>query len=829
MKTEDLINAFGQIDDKIFAETEKELAGCFEEQGEAVMISAAAKKTIRPYLAGAAVLALVVALPLLVTYFANNAPVDIEPSYTSVESFTGSVDGTAGAEPAEAVAKREIEIIGEYDKSLNTDFDYSEKLQQTLNAAYDNGCEVLREQDGELLNLYAKAYTLAEIISGNPEDFPFALNIGAAFIDGFAYTKAYIKVPVTVNADVDETWDIYYYSGISYDSFYNELTSVFTESLVEEALKLYPYFYEYEGALWVSEVSKKDKQITHIEYELVSQSDTEAVLRRYVRYIGTADGDYIPEYDPELRVGYIVKDFDCVFILTENGFRAEKFFELFCYDKDGIVFLEGESVPYNMLADFNSEFDYSESGDPDMTALLSGLPAEITDLYRKCSAFCPMVMYGTVPFTETALREYSGTLCEMYMGHPIRYYQTGYNYSSFCQAVFSAFTEETAQKIIKLFEAYNGGLWERDSGWGGGFAFFREYEISSLTDTEIIIIRTEYYGSSGYEVFDPDKKDEYEKNEDECKFVLTDKGWRAEKFFELEIRLNYNVNMSNEDSGVTPETAEEKPDMPNEDIGVTTGADIENEDIPSETSGVVPEADAENPAVYIDGKEYTLTGEPMVSDMLADYDLEKYYDLDECGYKSMTDFLDGLDCSDKEELIDLYRRAHVISFYEGSCGTDNIPWESVITDYESRARLESDEDGAFFETGFTYYSFYNNYFDVFTKETAERIFELYPWFLSYNGELWIIGVSGGSFYTQLPYEEYEVVKQTDAEITVRRTLYFYDWVSAGEEYKFDPEKKELYTKQYSDCKFVLGDNGWRIEEFFGFSDSGTDVLRYAEE
>lgn len=825
MKTEELINAFGQIDDKIFAETEKELAGCFEEQGEAVMISAAAKKTIRPYLAGAAVLALAVALPFFVKHFINNAPADIEPFYTSEGSFMESADGTAGAEPVEYVGKT-IEIIGEYDKSLNVDFDYSEKLQQTLNAAYDNGCEVLRKRDGELLDLYAKAYTLAEIISGNTADFPFALNTVAAFIDGFAYTNAYIKVPVTGNAGEEEDWESYYYTGISYDSFYNELTSVFTESLVEEALNLYPYFYEYDGVLWVSYVSNEDKSITHIEYELVSQSNTEAVLRRYVRYIGTADGDYIPEYDPELKGGYIVKDFDCVFILTENGFRAEKFFELFCSDKDGIVFLEGESVPYDMLADFNSEFDYSESGDPKMIALLSGLPAELTDLCRRCSILSPMVIYGAVPFAEAAPHEYTGTLWETYADYYNAYYQTGYSYSSFCQAVFSAFTEETAQKILKIFKAYNGGLWGRDSGWGGGYAFFTEYEISSLTDTEIIITRTDYYGSSGYEVFDPDKKDEYAKNDYECKFVLTDKGWRAEKFFELEIRLNYNVNMSNEDSGVTPETAEEKPDVPNEDISVTTGADIENEDIPSETSGVVPEADSENPAVYIDGEEYTLTGEPMASDMLADYELEKYYDLDECGYKSMTDFLEGLDCPDKEELKNLYRRAHVISFYEGSCGTDNIPWESVITDYESRAYLESDEKGTFFETGFTYDSFYNNYLDVFTKETAERIFELYPWFLSYNGELWIIGVSGGSFYTQLPYEEYEVVKQTDAEITVRRTLYFYDWVSAGEEQKFDHEKKELYTKQYSDCKFVLTDNGWRIGEFFGFSVSGTDVLRY---
>lgn len=844
MKTEDLINAFGQIDDKIFAETEKELAGCFEEEGEAVMISAAAKTMIRPYLAVAAVLALVIALPLLVTHFANNTPVDIEPFYTSEGSFTGSVDGTAGAEAVESVGKSEIEVFGEYDKSLNVDFDYSEKLQQTLNADYDNGCEVLREQDSELLNLYAKAYTLAEIISGNTADFPFALNIPADSIRILSelsvdiYGLTYIKVPVIRNADEEEAWEIYFYTGISYDSFYNELTSVFTESLVKEALKLYPYFYEYEGALWISYVSKKEDSpvITHIDYELVSQSDTEVELRRNVRYIGTASDDYIPEYEPELRGGYMVKGYLCVFTLTENGFRAEKFFELLRRDGDIPVFLlpgKSASVPYDMLVDFNSEFDYSESGDPDMITVLSGLPAEITDLYRQCSAFFPIVIYGAVPFAEAAPLDYSILLCEKYDGHVIKYYQTGYNYSSFRQAVFNVFTEETAQKITDRFKVYNGGLWTRDTGWGGGSAFFTEYEISSLTDTEIVITRTEYYGSSGYEVFDPDKKDEYAKNEDECKFVLTDKGWRAETFFVFDHFLDYvYIYMSNEDSGVTPETAAENPDMPDEDMGVTTGADIENEDIPSETSGVVPEAEAtaENPVVYIDGEEYTLTGEPMAADMLADYDIEKYYDLDECGYKSMTDFLEGLDCSDKDELKDLYRRAHVLSFNEHSCGVDGMPSPEGIAAAESRARLVDKDGNSFVETGFDYDGFYGNYHDVFTEEAAEKILRLYaPAPLSYNGELWLWEIGRSEDQNRFPYEEYEVLNQTDTEIVIQRTVYFGDRWGMEDEFVFDREKTKWYQKEETNCKFLLTDNGWRIGEFFGFSVSGTDVLRYEEE
>lgn len=199
-----------------------------------------------------------------------------------------------------------------------------------------------------------------------------------------------------------------------------------------------------------------------------------------------------------------------------------------------------------------------------------------------------------------------------------------------------------------------------------------------------------------------------------------------------------------------------------------------------------------------------------------DYDLEKYYDIDNYGFPSMNDFLDDLDSDSKAEFKNLYRRAYIISFFEGFSGTDNIPWESVITDYESRAHLKSKGGDLFFETGFTYDSFYNNYLDVFTKETVEKIFEFYPWFLSYNGELWIAGVSGGGDFTMLPHHDYEIVSKTDKEIIIRRTTYHYDWVSTEEEYEFDPEKTDLYEKQYLDCKFVLTDDGWRIEEFFGF-------------
>ena len=814
MTTENLIDAFGQIDDTIFAETENGLADRFEEQAEPVIFSAAEKKQrmIRPYFTAAAVLALVIALPLLVTYFANNTPADIEPPYNSGDSFTESVEGTVGTEPAETV--------GENEEKTGEEPCLTEMSIEDIIAASD--C-ILRaefissEDSGDRYNYtFSKIETIKDNTGGAFGD-KFELSLNKNGDDRQMFTEGEYILPLT------------YFDSVYFDSPYCDvicdtviscgggiIKSIFVNgSAVEmsEELITVDDFTQYANSVEDRSSSLSGGYITStLLSDIIEQSDyiVKAVIDHEPLRSGEDRGMYTCNL-VQCYKGEVEETFEAVFMYDSVEVGKEYYFFLTKPDANSVfyivssknsiyssddtnvtdmlnrssfVFLEGESIPYDMLVDFNSEFDYSESGDPDMIALLSGLPAEITDLYRQCSTFFPLIFYGAVPFAEAAPREYSGTLCEMYMGNPVEYYQTGYNYDSFSQAVFNVFTEERAQKITDRFKVYNGGLWTRDTGWGGPSVYFAEYEISSLTDTEIVITRTEYYCSSGYETFDPDKKDEYEKNDYECKFVLTDKGWRAEKFFELDLLLDYYGNnyadMLNEDSDVTPETA------------------------------------AENPVVYIDGKEYTLTGEPMTADMLADYELEKYHGLDECGYQSMTDFLDGLNCPYKEELKDLYRRAHVISFYEGSCGTDNIPWESVITVPESRARLESDGDGTFFETGFTYDSFYNNYLDIFTKKTAERIFEFYPWFLSYNGELWIIGVSGGSFYTQLPYEEYEVVKQTDVDITIRRTLYFYDWVSAGEECEYDPEKKDLYTKQHSDCKFVFTDDGWRIEEFFGF-------------
>ena len=605
VKTEDLIDAFGQINDKIFIETEKELADCFEEQAEPLIISAAEKKQrmIRPYFTAAAVLALVIALPLLVTHFANNTPADIEPPYNSGEGFTESVNGTVGTEPAETVGENEEETGEELCLTEMSIEDIIAESDCILRAEF-----ISSEDSGDYYNYTFSKIEIIKDTTGGAFGDVFELSLKKNGDDKQMFSEGEYIIPLT------------YLDSVYFDSPYCDITcdtviscgggiikSAFVGgSAVEisEELRTVNDFSRYANSVEDRSSSLSMGYITSTSLsDITEQSDyiVKAVIDHEPLRSGEDRGMYTCNL-VQCYKGEVEETFEAVFMYDSVEVGKEYYFFLTKSDVNSVfyiissknsiyssddtnvtdmlnhfsfIFLEGKSIPYDMLVDFNSEFDYSESGDPDMIALLSGLPAEITDLYRQCSAFFPLIFYGAVPFAEAAPREYSGTLCEMYMGNPVEYYQTGYNYDSFCQAVFNVFTEERAQKITDRFRVYNGGLWARDTGWGGPAVYFAEYEISSLTDTEIVITRTEYYQSSGYEVFDPDKKDEYEKNDYECKFVLTDKGWRAERFFTLDLLFDYYVN--NYAAGVTPETAAENPDMPNEDTEVTT--EVDNEDM----------------------------------------------------------------------------------------------------------------------------------------------------------------------------------------------------------------------------------------------------------
>lgn len=440
--------------------------------------------------------------------------------------------------------------------------------------------------------------------------------------------------------------------------------------------------------------------------------------------------------------------------------------------------VEGEPMTKDKLVDYSLEEYHNpdELGFQSMKDFLDGLDCtyktELKSLYWRAYLLSFKELSSGTDFVPRLDIESRATLEDEKSN--MTFFETGFTYDSFYGNYTNVFTKETADKILEMypwFLSYNEELWIMGVSRGGNYTQLphEEYEVLTHTDTELTIQRTLYYYdwvSAGEKyVFDPDKKDLYSKGYSECKFVLTEEGWRIETFFDTLKGLE----------------------------------------------------ETKQPTVKINDEEFTFTieGEPMTADKLVDYNLEEYHNPDDWEIMNdYIDFIDGLDCSYKEELKDLYWKAEVLSFYETLAAMDNFPWHKTPVPNEERAHMYLSDGTPLIESGFTYDSFYRNYLDVFTEETAKKILEYCPWTLSYNNELWVMGVSGGGFHTQLPHEEYEVLNQTDKELVIRRTRFFYDWVSAGEEYAFDPDKKDLYAKMYSECKIVLTDEGWRVETFF---------------
>lgn len=110
-------------------------------------------------------------------------------------------------------------------------------------------------------------------------------------------------------------------SGYTYESFYNEFLSAFTEEATEQFFKNYDLFLNYDGAMLFEIVSKNEiAGEIHREYEIISKSDTEIEFKRTVFYSNNMKS--VSEYNPELRDQYETESTNFRFELTEEGWRA---------------------------------------------------------------------------------------------------------------------------------------------------------------------------------------------------------------------------------------------------------------------------------------------------------------------------------------------------------------------------------------------------------------------------------------------------------------------------------------------------------------------------
>lgn len=213
----------------------------------------------------------------------------------------------------------------------------------------------------------------------------------------------------------------------------------------------------------------------------------------------------------------------------------------------------------------------------------------------------------------------------------------------------------------------------------------------------------------------------------------------------------------------------------------------------------------------------TVTGEPLSPDQLVDFELDYEWTKGYVDKWYVGDFLDSLD---DPAFKDLYCRALALVRL---VSTDNLPpADAVLTQSEERAKLRFDgEYGFYVESGYTFDSFREAYYSVFTKETADIILSRYPVFYSYHGELWYAPASAGGNVGEV-FQEYELINQTDTELEFKRISYS---VAIGEPLTdYDPAKKDEYNKEEVKFRFVKTEDGWRAAEFLNATDYDRSLL-----
>lgn len=230
-------------------------------------------------------------------------------------------------------------------------------------------------------------------------------------------------------------------------------------------------------------------------------------------------------------------------------------------------------------------------------------------------------------------------------------------------------------------------------------------------------------------------------------------------------------------------------------------------------------ANTDDPADMESEDGITITGEALSPDQLVDFELDYEWTRNYVDKWYVGDFLDGLN-----DLVykDLYCRAlalvHLIS-------TDNIKVSSAV-DLSSPVFLnvfneQSGYTNRYMESGYTYESFYAAFCSVFTQETADIILSRYPFFYSYNGEMWFMSTSTGGNIGEV-FQEYELINQTDTELEFRRISYS---VAIGEPITdYDPAKKDEYEKTEVEFRFVKTESGWRAEKFLNATDYDRSLL-----
>ncbi len=219
-----------------------------------------------------------------------------------------------------------------------------------------------------------------------------------------------------------------------------------------------------------------------------------------------------------------------------------------------------------------------------------------------------------------------------------------------------------------------------------------------------------------------------------------------------------------------------------------------------------------------------IVGTPLPYEQLLNY--EKIEDLSRyCEYEYRYETWDGnpiidfLDSLDNDEQKELYFKASSIKRLMANTSTLKISDSLDRNNYDEYIRCNKNGyNNNFFETGYTFDSFFSVLCEVFTEETAEKAIDHHPGFYEYNDELWVIWGAAGSDLSVV-WVEYELINQTDTELEFKGIRFHSE---ADQDY--DPDLRDEYTRDYVDYKFVLTENGWRVEKFDNLEDLDKKII-----
>lgn len=716
-------------------------------------------------------------------------------------------------------------ISGDYTSSTFTDEDGNSFMlkgtplaaEELADFTYEDTLNICREKyaedeeltavlesigNPEVVELYYRARTLADIVAREE-------TAGKAAFSERIRSKS-DAAELTVLRDTMSIYSHWYpiytkgqilrETGYSYDSFYNALCEVFDEQIVSIMLSCYPYFYDYNGQLFCTDITAgASSSRIHTEYKLKDNSDFKAAfttVNYYVPFETIRQGGELT-YDPAKKNGYKTTEIENVFIKVNGKWHAYEVCMLGDYSSNSGRVYETETLTESAgswirlygTPFFESELENLDFGemneyywemlgeDKALTELFDSLGSSekrnMIGLYCRARMLADFIggyeiTAGLVPSAKAAGRgnlAYIDTFYDsqlFWSGYT--YEETGYKYDALYNELRLTFTDEALEKMLECYPyiyELNNELYCDYSKFkvsGAPDIIHTEYELVTNSDTEIVFNTVNYY-SGETDVYDPAKKDSYAFAKISNRIARTSIGWQVTE-----------ISIYGEKSSVGKEVSFFYPQEERRDEKlVTNGGDT------LRLTGT--------PKDYYELAEFDYTGKyETLKDNATVYKLDNESEL--------FDFLDGLG---NPEAADVYIRATALTDGFGGCGYVNFR--------EDHAYLGLG-DRLYIETGYTTESFAKAMREVFTVEAAQTVPANVGVFYNYGGELWQMERLVGG--TVMLINEYELVKNTDSEIEFNTNVYrALDRV---------PEKTAENRLAVIKNRLVNTESGWRVDE-----------------